>query len=166
MNHAADPTLHGILKRTLRSRWFWGISSLFLLILTFIATPLILRYRTLFHFSALNGWIDYEQPTFEFTVFPSDWENVIRQTRDKKHIKSFDEVESISLEVTQDSDLIWLNDFPNLERICLSGKGLSNAGLGYLKRFHRLKRLMLWNTSVSDDGLVHSLIIWTCSTHP
>ncbi|QDT80291.1 Leucine Rich repeats (2 copies) [Gimesia maris] len=155
MNHAADPTLHGILKRTLRSRWFWGVSGLSLLVLTFIATPLILRYRTLFHIAALDGTIDYEQPTFEFTVFPSNWENVIRQNRDKNQMKSFDEVESISLDVTQDSDLVWLNDFPNLERISLSGKGLSNTGLVHLKRFHRLKRLMLWNTSVSDDGLVH-----------
>ena len=155
MNHTADYTHDGLMKRMLRSRWIWGISCLVLLGLGIVAMPIVQRCRTLYHIATLNGCVDYEQPSFEFAISPSGWENVIREARRKKKMKSFDEVKSISLDVTQDSDLIWLNDFPNLESISLSGIGLGNAGLVHLKRFHRLKRLSLSSTSVSDGGLVH-----------
>ncbi|QDV51832.1 hypothetical protein Enr17x_38910 [Gimesia fumaroli] len=110
----------GTLCRCIRCKRCWGLVFLSVaLLLTPVLKPGVQRCWTLYHIAALDGTIDYIEPDFSLAVLPSDWEDSIRNSRDNNEIKSFDEVKSISLTITQNSDLSWLDAFPNLEHLSL-----------------------------------------------
>ena len=53
----------------------------------------------------------------------------------------------------KDDDLRPLGDLPWLEKLYLSNTPVSDTGMPFLDQCHELRRVSLWSTQVTDDGL-------------
>ena len=145
----------GIVKQVLRSKWFWGLGVLSVLILlTVIALPVMNNYRVIQRIGALGGSFSIKEPDINTVPFYSRFRFNI--WGNNTFIK-FDSVWVLNLHNTSigDSDLIWLSDFKNLESLKLSKTQVSDAGLDHLKCFSKLEFLFLNDTQVGNPGLIH-----------
>ncbi|MDF1744008.1 MAG: hypothetical protein P1V19_09935 [Gimesia sp.] len=144
----------GILKQVLRSKWFWGMGVLSVLILlTLIAMPAVHNYRVIQKIGALGGSFGVIEPDVNTVPILSKFRFNIWGNNTFIKLESISRLNLYNTSVS-DSDLIWVSDFKNLESLNLGKSQVSDSGLIHLTGLKDLNYLDLSNTQITDAGLM------------